>query len=125
MQTTVENTAVRTDVEELERLFDLHHHRVFRAAYRITGNVWDAEDILQTVFLRLLRQEEPGPPLSNPANYFYRAGVNAALDLLRSRATVPHVSIDEAFDRGREPAEAAQPADELAQLRQCLRRAVA
>src|ERR1019366_1471223 len=33
-----------------------HHSTVFRAAYRVTGNASDAEDVLQTVFMRLLRR---------------------------------------------------------------------
>jgi len=37
-------------------LFRVHHGLVFRTAYRITGNAGDAEDVLQTVFLRLLRR---------------------------------------------------------------------
>jgi DNA-directed RNA polymerase specialized sigma24 family protein len=41
--------------DELERAFRAHHPLVFRTAYRITGNVADAEDVLQTVFLRLAR----------------------------------------------------------------------
>jgi RNA polymerase sigma-70 factor (ECF subfamily) len=40
----------------LERVFLEHQARIFRAAYRITGNVHDAEDVLQTIFLRLARQ---------------------------------------------------------------------
>jgi len=40
----------------LERVFLEHQGRVFRAAYRITGNAQDAEDVLQTVFLRLARR---------------------------------------------------------------------
>src|SRR6266498_2708990 len=40
---------------ELETLFQSHHDRVFRSAYRITGSAADAEDVLQTVFLRLVR----------------------------------------------------------------------
>ena len=38
---------------ELETLFQAHHGRVFRTAQRITGSAADAEDVLQTVFLRL------------------------------------------------------------------------
>ena len=44
--------------EALETLFREHHGSVFRAAYRITGDPADAEDVLQTVFTRLLRREE-------------------------------------------------------------------
>jgi len=40
----------------LETLFREHHGAVYRAAYRITGNAMDAEDVLQTVFTRLLRR---------------------------------------------------------------------
>lgn len=56
---------------------------VFRAAYRVTGNASDAEDVLQTVFLRLARREDG--EIANLGSYLYRAGLNAALDVLRSR----------------------------------------
>lgn len=56
---------------------------VFRAAYRVTGNASDAEDVLQTVFLRLARREDG--EIANLGSYLYRAGLNAALDILRNR----------------------------------------
>jgi RNA polymerase sigma-70 factor (ECF subfamily) len=79
---------------DLTVVFEKHHGAVYRAAYRITGNAMDAEDVLQTVFTRLLRR--PAAPsesgstdrldLSQSAgSYLHRAAVNAALDLLRSR----------------------------------------
>ena len=59
----------------LEALFREHHGAVYRAAYRITGNAMDAEDVLQTVFTRLLRREEQ-PDLSESAgSYLHRAAV--------------------------------------------------
>jgi len=39
----------------VEKLFQAHHERIFRAAHRITGSVADSEDVLQTVFLRLVK----------------------------------------------------------------------
>ena len=39
----------------LDDLYRQHHAMVFRTAYRITGNAADAEDVLQTVFLRMVR----------------------------------------------------------------------
>src|SRR5438093_8515114 len=45
---SVDHGATKT----LEKLFQEHSRRVFQAAYRITGNAMDAEDVLQTVFLR-------------------------------------------------------------------------
>lgn len=80
--------------EALEALFREHHGAIFRAAYRITGDAADAEDVLQTVFTRLLRREDQ-PDLSESAgSYLHRAAVNAALDLLRARKRSRTVDID-------------------------------
>src|SRR4051812_34700836 len=67
----------------LEEAFRKHRMQVFRAAYRVTGNAADAEDVLQTVFLRLARRENE--QVSNVSSYLYRSALNAALDVLRSR----------------------------------------
>ena len=84
--------------EALETLFREHHGSVFRAAYRITGDPADAEDVLQTVFTRLLRREEQ-PDLSESAgSYLHRAAVNAALDLIRARKRARTVDLEGAGD---------------------------
>ena len=70
---------------ELETLFCDHHDRVFRAAHRITGSPADAEDVLQNVFLRLVKGQETYDLSANPAAYLSRAAINASLDLMRSR----------------------------------------
>jgi RNA polymerase sigma-70 factor (ECF subfamily) len=71
--------------DELERAFRAHHGLVFRTAYRITGNAGDAEDVLQTVFLRLLRRGRNADPLGNLESYLHKAAINSALDVIRSR----------------------------------------
>jgi RNA polymerase sigma-70 factor (ECF subfamily) len=63
-------------------LYERHYETVFRAALRVTGNPADAEDVLQTVFLRVLAR---GGDDALPAAYFRRAAVNAAVDVLRRR----------------------------------------
>jgi RNA polymerase sigma-70 factor (ECF subfamily) len=78
--------------DELEQVFRAHHGLVFRTACRITGNAGDAEDVLQIVFLRLLRRGAGAEALENPESYLRRAAINAALDVIRSRQadqTVP------------------------------------
>jgi RNA polymerase sigma-70 factor, ECF subfamily len=82
---------------DLGAIFEQHHGAVYRAAYRVTGNAMDAEDVLQAVFTRLLRRpggpgadgRDAGYPRLDPSqavgSYLHRAAVNAALDLLRSR----------------------------------------
>ena len=71
--------------DELERTFRAHHALVFRTAYRITGNASDAEDVLQTVFLRLLNRKDSSGAVHSEQSYLRRAAINASLDLLRLR----------------------------------------
>ena len=73
--------------EDLDRIFREHHSLVYRTAYRITGNSQDAEDVLQTLFLRLLRRDALPDLQANPKGYLHRASVNIALDILRLRKT--------------------------------------
>ena len=77
----------------LEQIFLRHKDGVFRAAYRVTGNATDAEDVMQSVFLRLVRQQNLSD-IANFAGYLHRSAVNASLDLLRSRKDAQMVSID-------------------------------
>jgi len=79
---------------ELEQVFVEHKDLVFKAAYRITGNPGDAEDALQTVFLRLVRQTV-WPDISNMPAYLRRSAVNAALDILRRRKESQMFSLDD------------------------------
>ena len=78
----------------LERLFVEHYRRVLMAGYRITGNMADAEDVAQAVFLRLGTGELPA--VANAGSYLYRAAINGALDLLRKRKTAAAEPLDSA-----------------------------
>jgi len=79
----------------VESLFQQHNQRVFRTAYRVTGSAADAEDVLQTVFLRMARGQEAAVTAENTEAYLSRAAVNASLDLLRSRKRSKAVAIDD------------------------------
>ena len=59
-------------------LYERHYAIVYRAALRITGNPADAEDILQTVFLRILNQGSRLNPAELHQSYFRRSSANAA-----------------------------------------------
>jgi hypothetical protein len=52
--------------QEFEELFEEHYVLVYRTAYGVTGRVEDAEDVVQTVFLRLLQRDKPRDFLKNP-----------------------------------------------------------
>ena len=75
-------------------LYERHYEGVFRAALRVTGSRADAEDVLQTVFLRVLSRSED-EAANRPASYFRRAAVNAAVDILRRRATHAETAYDD------------------------------
>jgi RNA polymerase sigma-70 factor (ECF subfamily) len=84
-----------TPATGLEAAFREHHQKVMRAALRITGNRSDAEDVLQTVFLRLARREGGSPLSDSPGGYLHRAAVNAALDVVRSRKSSRSAALDD------------------------------
>jgi RNA polymerase sigma-70 factor (ECF subfamily) len=76
-------------------LYERHYEAVFRAALRVTGNPADAEDVLQTVFLRVLSRSDGDEAARTPAAYFRRAAVNAAVDILRRRTVHAATAYDE------------------------------
>ncbi len=111
---------------DLERVFREHHVLVFRAAYRITGNADDAEDVLQTVFLRMLKRDPAAEPVGNIASFLHRAAVNAALDLVRARQNVRHVPLDPLEPVLAEPAHRAPDRlQDSSEMREWLRGALA
>ena len=82
-----------TPLAGFAELYERHYEAVFRAALRVTGNPADAEDVLQTVFLRVLARGGDVEAAALPAAYFRRAAVNAAVDLLRRRARSCRVGV--------------------------------
>lgn len=87
---------------EFERVFQAYHGLVFRTAYRITGNASDAEDVSQTVFLRLFRRSSGADVLENEESYLRRAAINAGLDVIRSRQSDRTVELEDTPEPARE-----------------------
>ena len=85
-----------TSSTEFAELYEDHYAAVYRTALRITGNPSDAEDVLQTVFLRVLAQGERLNPEQLPEAYFRRAAANAAVDILRRKFTHAETRLDDA-----------------------------
>jgi RNA polymerase sigma-70 factor (ECF subfamily) len=104
---------VSTIPKPLDDLYTAHHGMVFRTAHRITGNAADAEDVLQTVFLRLVRRESLDE-IANPESYLRRSAVNAALDVVRARHESDTLEMEKLPSSG--------SCTELRELRDTLRR---
>lgn len=98
----------------LAELYEQHSDTVYRTALRVTGNPADAEDALQTVFIRVMNQGDRLDPVMTPARYFRRAATNAALDILRRRGTRREAPLDTGFGRA-SPAGTPQLKEELRQ----------
>ena len=71
--------------EDLEDAFREHSRLVYRTAYSVTASAQDAEDVVQTLFLQLLRRGLPPAFKENPKGYLYRAAINLSLNALKSR----------------------------------------
>jgi RNA polymerase sigma-70 factor (ECF subfamily) len=65
-------------------VFRDYNRLVYRTAYGITGTREDAEDVLQTLFLRLLGRGISEPASAQAAAYLYRAAVNLSVDSVRA-----------------------------------------
>jgi RNA polymerase sigma-70 factor (ECF subfamily) len=111
---------------ELETLFRAHQDRVFRTAHRITGSAADAEDVLQTIFLRLLKSQDTLDLSPNPEAYLSRAAINASLDLMRSRTRSKSVGLEDTNAGAVESTTKSPEAEHVdRELQQLIREAVA
>ncbi len=83
--------------DKIETMFDAYYPMVFGVAYRVTGRAADAEDVLQTVFMRLLQRDgtEEGAFPDNPRAYLHRSAINASLDVVRKRRRFSVVPLEE------------------------------
>jgi RNA polymerase sigma factor (sigma-70 family) len=112
------STAIVTNIthnaraEALEQLFEEHYQLVYRTAYSLTGSVHDAEDVLQTLFLRLLARENPPDLTQDPEPYLYRAAFNLSMDVLQSRRRQVLTDDIESFDKSKTGGAIPSPRDE-------------
>lgn len=103
-----------------DELVERHQGRVFAIALRMTGHREDALDVMQEVFLSMLRALPKFRAEARVSTWIHRVTVNASLDLLRRRTRRPAESLD---DRHDVPVDIAGPhdqaiaADRAAQIR--------
>lgn len=125
MAAAIENLMVTQPARELEAVFRAHHARVLQAAYRVTGSMADAEDVAQSVFLRLARGDIASRRITHLESYLQRSAVNAALDLLRSRRNRETVPVEPADTLRATSATSPERALSSSETREQLRRGIA
>ena len=69
-------------------LVDRYHQRLFNVALRMLGNVQDAEDVTQTVFLNAFVKLRTFDPRYRFFSWIYRMTVNESLNALKRRKPV-------------------------------------
>ena len=97
----VDEAAPEAPLDDFQALYEEHSKSVFLTALRVTGNPADAEDVLQTVFARILDARPELDDSRAPGAYLRRAATNAAIDLLRRKKTRRESEIDDSRVAGR------------------------
>jgi RNA polymerase sigma-70 factor (ECF subfamily) len=88
-----------------QEVVEQHSARVYRLAYRLTGNVHDAEDLTQEVFVRVFRSLSTYTP-GTFEGWLHRITTNLFLDQVRRKKRIRFDALaDDADARlpGREP----------------------
>ena len=77
--------ACEGDTEAFRSLVERHSRYVFSVAYRLTSSASDAEDVVQTTFLRAYQQLSRFEARADFRTWLHRIAVNCSIDLIRSR----------------------------------------
>ncbi|HNY41359.1 MAG TPA: sigma-70 family RNA polymerase sigma factor [Bryobacteraceae bacterium] len=78
-----------------EEFVQAHLRRIFLIVYRILGNVEDAQDVTQDVFIKALQRQDQLKDLEKAAHWLSRIASNAAIDHLRRRKRINWAELDE------------------------------
>src|SRR5262245_52688639 len=111
------------DPSAFAELVDLYNHRLVTVLHHLLGNLQEAEDLAQEVFLRVYRARKKYRPRAKFSTWLFTIANNLALNCLRSRQRKPVVPLDvsESGPLGPRPAEqlvqdrSRQPAHRLQQ----------
>jgi RNA polymerase sigma-70 factor (ECF subfamily) len=99
----------------LAPLFERHHARLYRFCLRMTGNRAASEDLVQDVFMRMLKYSRTFKDEMSFLPWMFRIARNASVDYLR-RSAAERMPAGER-DAAAEPAdESAGPPDDRAEL---------
>jgi RNA polymerase sigma-70 factor (ECF subfamily) len=111
---TDDHAAIRAvlggDKEAYGALVVRYSGRLFRVAFRITGNEADAEDVVQDAWLRGYRKLESFESRSDFGTWIYRIAVRCALDKIGGRKVDESSRVAETTDRGQHEVQIADQA---------------
>ncbi|MEM6105628.1 RNA polymerase sigma factor SigE [Mycobacterium sp. 050272] len=91
-------TGDKTTMPSWDELVRQHADRVYRLAYRLSGNQQDAEDLTQETFIRVFRSVQNYQP-GTFEGWLHRITTNLFLDMVRRRARIRMEALPEDYDR--------------------------
>jgi len=94
---TLMHAVRKGDVSKLGVLFERYHRPLFDFLARMTGNAAAAEDLVQEVFVRVLKYRATWRDEGRFETWLFRIARNARADYFRNRS--PEAPIDEAGER--------------------------
>lgn len=90
--------AKRGDREAFAELIEIYKDKIFQLAYRMVGNLQEAEDIAQETFLRVYANLHTYDDSYKFSTWIYRIATNLCID--RGRKKRPDFSLDEEVETG-------------------------
>ncbi|MCS7023871.1 MAG: RNA polymerase sigma factor [Bryobacteraceae bacterium] len=81
--------AVNPDLERQNQFIADHMRRIFLLVYRIVGNVPDAQDVTQEVFIKVLQRQDQLRDPEKAAHWLSKIATNTAIDHLRRHSRLP------------------------------------
>ncbi len=91
-------TGDRAAMPSWDELVRQHADRVYRLAYRLSGNQHDAEDLTQETFIRVFRSVQNYQP-GTFEGWLHRITTNLFLDMVRRRGRIRMEALPEDYDR--------------------------
>ena len=91
-------TGDKSTMPSWDELVRQHADRVYRLAYRLSGNQHDAEDLTQETFIRVFRSLQNYQP-GTFEGWLHRITTNLFLDMVRRRARIRMESLPDDYDR--------------------------
>jgi RNA polymerase sigma-70 factor, ECF subfamily len=91
-------TGDQTTMPSWDELVRQHADRVYRLAYRLSGNQHDAEDLTQETFIRVFRSVQNYQP-GTFEGWLHRITTNLFLDMVRRRGRIRMEALPEDYDR--------------------------
>src|SRR5689334_22213445 len=79
---------------EFEQLYQRSRRRAYNLAYRLTGNVTDAEDVTQDAYVRAWHNFDSYDASRSFEGWLFRIITNRVIDLRRRQKRVPMYSLD-------------------------------